>query len=153
MDKSFNLFIFSVFFAITTVTAQAADLFSEIPDKTPVFGSEENIFNDKDVFIAEPLPDSGSSLEQPSVPKQIQPSVQKIAETEEKNQSEKKKSEKKKPKEKISPQTTTPPDPSQKTSDMNTAVEMSDVQRVEKWLEENEAAEKERQVKKVRETG
>ena len=91
----------------------------------------------------------GSSLEQPSGPKQIQPSVQKIAETEEKNQSEKKKSEKKKPKETISPQTTTPVGPSQKTSDMNTAVEMSAVQRVEKWLEENEAAEKERQVKKV----
>ena len=149
MDKSFNLFLFSVLFAISTGTAQTADLFSEIPAKTPVFGSEENIFNDKDVFIAEPLPDYGSSPEQRSISEQIQPTIQKIAETEEKKQSEKKKSQKKKPKETISPQTTTPPDPSQKTSDMNTAVEMSDVQRVEKWLEENEAAEKERQVKKV----
>ena len=33
---------------------------------------------------------------------------------------------------------------------MKPVVEISDVQRVEKWLEENEAAEKERQVKKVR---
>jgi TPR repeat protein len=129
MGNSFKLFIFSFFFAITTATAQAADLFSEIRD-----GSA----------------DSGSSLEQPGGPKQLQPTVQKIAETEEKNQSEKKKSEKKKPKEKISSQTTTPSGPSQEASDMKPAVEMSDVQRVEKWLEANEAAEKERQVKKVR---
>ena len=124
MGNSFNLFLFSVLFATTTVTAQAADLFSEIPDGAA---------------------DSGSSLEQPSGPKQLQPSVQNRAETEKNNQSEKKK-----PKETIRPQTTTPVDPSQDTSERNTAVEMSDVQRVEKWLEANEAAEKERQVKKVR---
>ncbi len=129
MKNSFNLFIFSVFFALKTVTAQAADLFSETPDETPT---------------------SGSSFEQPSGSKQMQPSIQNRAETEEKNQSEKKTSEKKKPKKKISPQTATPPGPSQETSATDTAVEKSDVQRIEKWLEENEAVEKERQVKKVR---
>jgi uncharacterized protein len=149
MDNSFNLLIFSVFFALTTVTAQAADLFSEIPGGTPASGSRGNIFNDKDLFIAEPSLDPGSSLDQPSGPKQMHPIVHNIAETEEKNQPEKKKSEKKKLKEKISPQATTPPGPSQAASDRKTAGEMSDVQRVEKWLEANEAAEKERQVKKV----
>jgi len=152
MRNSFKLFVFSVLFSITTVTAQAANLSPELPDETPASKSKETIFNDKEFLIDELPLVPGSSLEQPSVPKQMQPDIQKIKEPAEQIQSKKKKSEKKKPKKQKRHTAAIPAAVPQKaSSDTKTAVENSDSKRVEKWLEEKEASEKKSPVKKNRE--
>ncbi len=93
---------------------------------------------------SDPLsPASESSLEQSS--------GQKIVKTVKTVLSENKKSGKKKSKKKKHQKTTTPPGSSQQANDTKAVVENSDVKRVEKWLEENEASRKKSHVKRVRE--
>lgn len=79
-----------------------------------------------------------------------QPSGKKTAKTVKRIPIEKKKSGKKKSKNKKHQKTTTPPGSSQQANDTKPVVENSDVKRVEKWLEENEASKKKSPVKKVR---
>jgi hypothetical protein len=141
MRNSFNRLIFNFFFLITAVTAQAADLSLEISDDTPAAQSSENRINNKELFRDERAPVAPSpSLEQPS--------VQKISKTRKKIPSIKKWSENKKAK---LPKATIPSGLAQINSDTKTAADNSDVKRVEKWLEENETAERSRHLKKVRE--
>ena len=151
MGNPFKHLIFSIIFLITAITAQAAGLIPEIPDGTSTARPKENALNDSEVLLEKLPPEPVPSLEQSKVPVQRQPSIQKITETEKKIQSNKKKSGKRKLKKKKRHKTTPSTASSQQTESTKTASEQSDTKRVEKWLEENEASEKENRKVKVKE--